>query len=67
MHVSKTFVEKRQKSHENITTELGALLRVNGSIKVEGAFGILKYDDANANVGIEKNKVGGVAKLLRSS
>jgi len=44
MEVSKTFVEKRQKSYENITTETGVLLRMNRSIQSEGAFGVLKYD-----------------------
>lgn len=44
MQVSKTFVEKRQISYENITTEEGILLRVNRSIQVEGAFGVLKND-----------------------
>ncbi|MHB8063152.1 MAG: transposase, partial [Ruminiclostridium sp.] len=36
--------EKRQISYENITTEKGILLRVNRSIQVEGAFGVLKSD-----------------------
>jgi transposase len=44
MEVSKTFVEKRQKSYENITTEKGVLLRMNRSIQSEGAFGVLKGD-----------------------
>ncbi len=44
MQVSKTFVQKRQISYENITTEKGILLRVNRSIQVEGAFGVLKND-----------------------
>lgn len=44
MQVSKTFVEKRQISYDNITTERGVLLRVNRSIQVEGAFGVLKND-----------------------
>jgi transposase len=44
MQVSKTFVEKRQVSYKNITTEEGILLRVNRSIQVEGAFGVLKND-----------------------
>ena len=44
MQVSKTFVEKRQVSYENILTEKGILLRVNRSIQVEGAFGVLKSD-----------------------
>ncbi len=44
MQVSKTFIEKRQISYENIMTEKGILLRVNRSIQVEGAFGVLKND-----------------------
>lgn len=44
MQVSKTFVEKRQISYENIMTKEGILLRVNRSIQVEGAFGVLKND-----------------------
>ena len=42
MEVSKTFIEKRRKSYENITTKQGALLRMNRSIQAEGAFGVLK-------------------------
>lgn len=44
MQVSKKFVAKRQISYENITSEKGILLRVNRSIQVEGAFGVLKED-----------------------
>lgn len=44
MQVSKTFVEKRQTSYENVLTGKGILLRVNRSIQVEGAFGVLKND-----------------------
>ena len=44
MQVSKTFVEKRQVSYKNISSEEGILLRVNRSIQVEGAFGVLKND-----------------------
>ena len=44
IQVSKTFIEKRQKSLENITTEKGNLLRMNRSIQAEGAFGVLKQD-----------------------
>ena len=44
MQVAKNFIEKRQKSYENIITEKGIQLRVNRSIQVEGAFGILKSD-----------------------
>ncbi|MCR3761934.1 IS1182 family transposase [Clostridium felsineum] len=44
MQVSKTFIKKRQISYNNIKTELGTKLRMNRSIQVEGAFGILKSD-----------------------
>lgn len=44
MQVSKTFVEKRQKSYDNITSKRGIILRINRSIQVEGAFGVLKND-----------------------
>jgi transposase len=44
MQVSKKFIEKRQVSYENITSAEGILLRVNRSIQVEGAFGVLKDD-----------------------
>lgn len=44
MQVSKKFVEKREISYKNITTEFGTKLRMNRSIQVEGAFGVLKSD-----------------------
>jgi len=44
MQVSKKFIEKRQISYENIITEQGIRLRINRSIQVEGAFGVLKND-----------------------
>lgn len=44
LNVSKNFVKKRQQSYENIVSEQGILLRVNRSIQVEGAFGVLKND-----------------------
>jgi transposase len=44
MQLSKKFIGQRQKSLENITTEQGILLRINRSIQVEGAFGVLKED-----------------------
>lgn len=44
MQVSRTFVEKREISYRNIMSEKGTLLRVNRSIQVEGAFGVLKSD-----------------------
>jgi len=37
-------VKKRQVSYENITSNEGVLLRMNRSIQVEGAFGVLKND-----------------------
>lgn len=40
----KTFWEKRRDSLENITSERGIELRMNRSIQVEGAFGLLKND-----------------------
>ena len=42
--VSKKFLEKRDVSLENITSEQGVLLRINRSIQSEGAFGIIKED-----------------------
>jgi transposase len=44
MQVSKNFIKKRQVSYENIMTEEGTKLRMNRSIQVEGAFGVLKND-----------------------
>ncbi|SPF50712.1 transposase [Candidatus Desulfosporosinus infrequens] len=40
----KLFLEKRAESLHNITTDEGILLRINRSIQVEGAFGVLKED-----------------------
>lgn len=42
--VAKKFIEQRQRSLENITTEKGICLRMNRSIQVEGAYGVLKSD-----------------------
>lgn len=44
IYVSKNFIEKRQESYENILSEKGILYRMNRSIQVEGAFGVLKND-----------------------
>ncbi|KZL89250.1 transposase [Clostridium magnum] len=44
IQVSKVFAEKRQQSLNNISTPEGIVLRVNRSIQVEGAFGVLKED-----------------------
>lgn len=44
LQVSKDFVALRAASLERITTDWGKTLRVNRSIQVEGAFGVLKED-----------------------
>ena len=41
---SKLFHKYRQRSLKNITSEKGIVLRMNRSIQVEGAFGVLKED-----------------------
>jgi len=42
--MKETFWEKRAQSLENITSERGIQLRINRSIQVEGAFGLIKND-----------------------
>ncbi|MFR3843577.1 MAG: transposase [Mediterraneibacter faecis] len=42
--ISKSFLEKRQESYENILSEKGILYQMNRSIQVEGAFRVLKND-----------------------
>ena len=42
--VSKNFEKLSNESLDNITSEEGILLRVNRSIQVEGAFGVIKQD-----------------------
>lgn len=44
LYVSKNFIEKRQESYENILSDTGIKYRMNRSIQVEGAFGVLKND-----------------------
>ena len=44
LYISKSFLEKRQESYENILSETGIKYRLNRSIQVEGAFGVLKND-----------------------
>ena len=44
LYLSKSFLEKRQESYENILSETGIKYRINRSIQVEGAFGVLKND-----------------------
>lgn len=42
--LSKTFLRQRKESLERITSPQGVLLRMNRSIQVEGAFGVIKQD-----------------------
>lgn len=42
--VSKKFINLRQESYDNITSDTGIKYRMNRSIQVEGAFGVLKND-----------------------
>ncbi len=42
--VSQKFTEKRKESRDNILSNTGVLLRMNRSIQVEGAFGVIKED-----------------------
>ncbi len=44
LYVSKNFIRQRQISYENIMSERGTKYRMNRSIQVEGAFGVLKND-----------------------
>lgn len=44
LSVSKTFIARRQESYKNILSDTGILYRMNRSIQVEGAFGVLKND-----------------------
>ena len=42
LYLSKNFLKKRQESYDNILSEKGIQYRMNHSIQVEGAFGVLK-------------------------
>ena len=44
LHVSKNFQRQRMEMEARINTDEGILLRINRSIQVEGAFGIIKQD-----------------------
>jgi len=44
MQLSKEFIRQRMGSLNRITSEAGILLRMNRSIQVEGAFGVVKQD-----------------------
>ena len=44
LYVSKTFLRQRRQMQERIQSKAGILLRLNRSIQVEGAFGVLKQD-----------------------
>lgn len=44
LHIPKEFMRLREQSRLNISTPEGILLRMNRSIQVEGAFGVIKED-----------------------
>lgn len=44
LSVSKKFITYREKSLENLKSDEGIILRINRSIQVEGAFGVLKQN-----------------------
>ena len=44
--LSQTMARQKREAAERITTDEGIVLRMNRSIQVEGAFGVLKEDDA---------------------
>ena len=44
LYISKSFLEKRQESYENILSKKGIQYRMNRSIQVAGAFGVLKNE-----------------------
>ena len=44
MQLSKNFLRQREESMKRISSEKGVLLRINRSIQVEGAFGVIKQD-----------------------
>ena len=44
LYVADNFLRFRKQSQENIATEKGIILRMNRSIQVEGAFGVLKQN-----------------------
>jgi len=44
LHVSKNFQRQRTEMEARINTDEGILLRINRSIQIEGAFGVLKQD-----------------------
>ena len=56
MQLSKKFIEQRQKSLERITSSKGIMLRINRSIQVEGAFGVIKQDYAFRQFLLRGNK-----------
>ena len=42
LQVSPVFISKRNQSQNNITSDFGILARMNRSIQVKGAFGVIK-------------------------
>lgn len=59
LQVSKKFIMQRAQSRERITSEKGTLLRINRSIQVEGAFGVIKQ-----NYGFRQFLLRGNKKVL---
>ena len=58
LHVARNFIRLREKSLENITSEKGIILRMNRSIQVEGAFGVIKQ-----NYGFRRFLMRGMSKV----
>lgn len=56
LQVSNKFIEQRSKSLERITSEKGILLRMNRSIQLEGAFGVIKQNYAFRQFLLRGNK-----------
>lgn len=44
IHICEEFAQSREQAHQQLVTDRGTLLRMNRSIQVEGAFGVLKSD-----------------------
>jgi len=56
MQLSKTFLRQREESKARISSEKGILLRMNRSIQVEGAFGVLKQNMGFRQFLLRRNK-----------
>lgn len=56
--VARKFMEYREQSEKNLTSEKGIQMRINRSIQVEGAFGVLKQ-----NMKLSRFKYRGIEKV----